>query len=936
MTDGGTRAEMLASKGALCGLAAALVFGLTSAPAAATAGPVRVGAAPRYPVGARQVAALPASTKLSVLVTLRPRDPAALAAYASAVSEPGSSLFHHYLTVAQFRTRFAPSDAAVAAVETSLRSEHLDPGPVTPNGLIIPITARSDQLAGAFNTSFERVQLASGRTAYANTRAPQFDAAVSGSIQGVIGLDSLSRMQPTAVKAASRSSTRHPAAAPQVATGGPQPCAAATSAATSFGAYTADEIAGAYDFSGLYGAGDEGSGASVALFELEPNVHSDISGFESCYSGVTAAVNYHAIDGGAPGPTGGKNEIGLETELDIENVIGLAPKATVDVYQAPNTDTGVIDTYAAIVDNDTDQVVSTSWGECEAGSGSSLINEENTLFEQAATEGQSVFAASGDSGSDDCGTHGSLAVDDPASQPYVTGAGGTSLTSITGPTEVVWNDGGSHGAGGGGISLSHTMPSYQSGAPGALNVINSHSSGSPCGAAGGNYCREVPDVSASADENHGYTVYYDGAWTAVGGTSGAAPTWAALMAEVDASSPCTGTQVGFANPALYAAAASDYSGDFNDITSGNNDYNGTALFPAGTGYDMASGLGSPEATALASSLCAAATNTVTVTNPGNQTGTVGTAVNLQIKATDTDLGQTLTYSATGLPPGLSINSSSGLISGSPTTAVSIAVTVKATDTTSASGSTSFAWTVNPAPNTVTVTNPGSQTGTVGTAVNLQIKATDSDLGQTLTYSASGLPAGVSINSSSGLITGTPTTAWSGNVTVEATDATTASGSTSFSWKVTAPQETLTVTKSGPGSGAITSSPAGISCGPTCSHAYTKGTTVTLTAAPAGGSSFTGWSGACSGTGTCSITMDTAASANAMFGLRRFCLVPKVTGLKLKAARGKLKRASCRTGKVTHRHSRTKKGHVITQTPRPKRHLPDGAKVSLVVSSGKRA
>jgi hypothetical protein len=175
-------------------------------------------------------------------------------------------------------------------------------------------------------------------------------------------------------------------------------------------------------------------------------------------------------------------------------------------------------------------------------------------------------------------------------------------------------------------------------------------------------------------------------------------------------------------------------------------------------------------------------NTVTVTNPGNQTGTVGTAVSLQISATDSASGQTLTYSATGLPAGLSI-SSSGLISGTPTTAATSSVTVKATDTTGASGSASFSWTINPATgNTVTVTNPGNQTGTVGTAVSLQISASDSASGQTLTYSATGLPAGLSI-SSSGLITGTPTTAATSSVTVKATDTTGASGSATFTWTI---------------------------------------------------------------------------------------------------------------------------------------------------------
>jgi hypothetical protein len=179
-------------------------------------------------------------------------------------------------------------------------------------------------------------------------------------------------------------------------------------------------------------------------------------------------------------------------------------------------------------------------------------------------------------------------------------------------------------------------------------------------------------------------------------------------------------------------------------------------------------------------------NTVTVTNPGSQAGTVGTAASLQIAATDSASGQTLTYSATGLPAGLSISSTTGLISGTPTTAGSSSVTVTAKDTTGASGSASFTWTINPkATNTVTVTNPGSQAGTVGTAASLQIAATDSASGQTLTYSATGLPAGLSISSATGLISGTPTTAATSSVTVTATDTTGASGSATFSWTISA-------------------------------------------------------------------------------------------------------------------------------------------------------
>jgi len=181
-------------------------------------------------------------------------------------------------------------------------------------------------------------------------------------------------------------------------------------------------------------------------------------------------------------------------------------------------------------------------------------------------------------------------------------------------------------------------------------------------------------------------------------------------------------------------------------------------------------------------------NTVAVTSPGGQTATVGTAIgNLQIRATDSASGETLAYTAAGLPAGLSI-SASGLITGTPTAAGSFGVTVTATDSSGASGSTSFTWSVagNGTGDTVTVTDPGDQTGTVGTPVSLQIRASSSLPGPALTYSATGLPPGLSISpsgASAGLITGTPSAAGASSVTVTATDSTGASGSTSFSWTI---------------------------------------------------------------------------------------------------------------------------------------------------------
>jgi hypothetical protein len=187
-------------------------------------------------------------------------------------------------------------------------------------------------------------------------------------------------------------------------------------------------------------------------------------------------------------------------------------------------------------------------------------------------------------------------------------------------------------------------------------------------------------------------------------------------------------------------------------------------------------------------------NTVTVTSPGSQTGTVGTAIaGVQVQATDSASGQTLTYAARGLPAGLSI-SASGLISGTPTASGSFTVTVTATDTTGAAGSATFTWTVagtGPG-NTVTVTDPGNQTGTVGTALGgVQIHATDSASGQTLTYAATGLPPGLSISASTGLVSGTPTTAGTFTVTATATDATGASGSAAFTWTISSATPTGT-------------------------------------------------------------------------------------------------------------------------------------------------
>ena len=178
-----------------------------------------------------------------------------------------------------------------------------------------------------------------------------------------------------------------------------------------------------------------------------------------------------------------------------------------------------------------------------------------------------------------------------------------------------------------------------------------------------------------------------------------------------------------------------------------------------------------------------AKNTVTINPVGAQAGTPGTAAALQITAADDDPTQTLTYTDTGLPPGLAINPATGLISGTPTTPGSYPVTVTATDTVKETATIGFTWTIG---NLVKVIAPAAEKSAVGTAITaVQVTATDSTAGETITFGAAGLPAGLKIAAGTGVITGTPTgPGGTFAVTVTATDGTGAAGSAVISWTIT--------------------------------------------------------------------------------------------------------------------------------------------------------
>ncbi|MGH2888476.1 MAG: S53 family peptidase, partial [Solirubrobacteraceae bacterium] len=503
-------------------------------------------------------------------VALVPRRPAALAAYARAVSTPGSRLYRRYLSVAQFARRFGPRPAQVAAVRRRLRAHDLLSGPLSANGLELPVTAVAN---GSFVAALARRPVVG--SAATGALAADVDG---GLVQGVIGpgapAPSASVIFGPAVRTARSRAMRPRLASAATTAPGPQPCPNAQ-AVTAAGAHTADQIASAYGLSGYYAAGDQGSGVTIAVYELEPFSATDLAAYQACY-GTSANVQVVPIDGGAGnGPGSG------EAAMDIEDLIGLAPQATIRVYEAPPTGAGAYDAYSRIVSDDSAQVISTSWGLCEALEGAASAQAESTLFEEAAVQGQSLLASAGDQGADDCGD-GRQAVDDPASQPWVTAVGATSLQ---GTDNTVWND--ALGSTGGGVSRLWSRPSYQAAAAQSQTSV-------PCGSAG-NWCRELPDLSLDGDPATGYVVYWNGGWHVVGGSSVSAPTMAALTALADGSAACGGHPIGFLNPGLYAAAASPagYAGDFADVTTGVNSFDAVPGFTAGPGYDMSSGLGVP-------------------------------------------------------------------------------------------------------------------------------------------------------------------------------------------------------------------------------------------------------------------------------------------------------------------------------------------------------
>ena len=338
--------------------------------------------------------------------------------------------------------------------------------------------------------------------------------------------------------------------------------------------YTPRQLAAFY---GLPQNPTVGAGKRVAVIELGGGFDQNLltSFFRSLGYPSVSPVVFHSI-GGVMNDYGDAAGDYVEVMLDLAVIGAMAPGCQMHCYAAANTDAGFI---AAISQAITDKmdVISISWGGPEDQWPAATLASMNALFQKAAAAGITVTAAAGDNGSSDgeAGPH----VDFPASSPYVTACGGTSLPTPSPSAEIVWNDGAQGGATGGGVSVDFPVPVFQAkvGVPGGKS-------------------RGVPDVAGCADPNTGWLVPVDaGGNSVIGGTSAVAPMWAAIAAYL---AQVTGKSLGQLAALLYNLP----TGCMRDIVTGNN-----GLYVAKSGYDCCTGLGVPVVAKLLAALAPAPT-----------------------------------------------------------------------------------------------------------------------------------------------------------------------------------------------------------------------------------------------------------------------------------------------------------------------------------------
>jgi len=483
-------------------------------------------------------------------------------AAAAAITDPGSPAYRHYLSAADFGARFGlPAvDVARAAAWFSEHGFQVIERPA--NRSYLGLRATAGQLRSSFGVGLLERTDSAGVAYHLPLGTATIPLELRPLVQAIGGLDT------------------SPASRPKPRFG------------PANGLHPAD-LAKAYGIDALHAQGLDGSGQAVAVVSFDTFDPRDIADFDQATGTSGPAVQSVRLDGAPKKPGDGQDEV----SLDLETIRAIAPKAQIYDYEAPQS-ANWSDVINRIVEDGKVQVVSISWGRCEPFADPSAGDPDDVALASAEMAGLSIFVSSGDNGAYDCldepdglARDFTVAGDYPAVSPHVISVGGTYLSlhqdgSYLG--EVVWQDPLGQAGSGGGLSTIFSKPSWQVG-PG---VANDQSTGK----------RQVPDVAGPADPASGMFVVSDGEGEVVGGTSAATPFWAGSMVLAAQQAAKSGiTKLGFLDPVLYAIAAA-HQGDgslFHDVTLGAN-----LLYPATTGWDYATGWGSPKLDALVAAIVA--------------------------------------------------------------------------------------------------------------------------------------------------------------------------------------------------------------------------------------------------------------------------------------------------------------------------------------------
>ncbi|GAB2969684.1 S53 family peptidase [Nocardioides montaniterrae] len=571
------------------------------------------------------------------------RDPAAAQALAVSVSTPGSADYGKFLTPAQFRSRFSPSSASVSQVQTWLKSQGFAVGSVPTNNKYVEATGTAAQAAAAFSTSFADYKV-EGRTIRSNTSALSVPAA-AGDVQAVVGLDESQTLV-----------HRDQVTPPAPAFVNAQPCSAywgektvqntptpdgtalpASPSAFAPCGYAGAQLQGAYGMSGAIASGNDGHGVTIGVIDAyaSPTIASDVETYSAAHGLPSLKGHFRQVitPGSKNMPINNKQDpagwAGEET-LDIEAVHTMAPGADI-VYIGANNNYRDMDALMnKVVDNHYADIISNSYGYGGESLPTGYIKPQLDTQVQAAAEGISLLFSSGDNGDETAGVAGAAPSPDwPASSPFVTAVGGTSMgvsadnsrifetgwetAKSTLAADGTWNPAKYQYGSGGGTSRLFAQPSYQAGV--VPSEISQTYGGAPM--------RSVPDVSALGDPTTGMRVgqtqlFPDGTSRyseyRIGGTSLASPLYAGMLALAVQKA---GHPLGLANPTLYAAAGAAYDVDgssdatypgavrtdyVNGIDAGNGYVYSARWFDRGDlitihtrpGYDDVTGVGSPD------------------------------------------------------------------------------------------------------------------------------------------------------------------------------------------------------------------------------------------------------------------------------------------------------------------------------------------------------